>query len=197
MNEEIINNALNGDVDAKNKLYLEYKYIVDIMVRKYNSVALSLGIDSKDLEQEAYYAFSDALNSYRLDKNAKLETFISLCINRRLQKVIKKNTSEKARLLNNMYSLDYDYNEEGTTLKDIISDDSKNDPLVNLANEEEYSELMDKIRKSLSDSEYEVFNYYINNFDYITIAELIGKSHKQVDNTIQRVKHKIRDIIKD
>lgn len=182
--------------EAKDIIYEQYKYIVDIMMRKYYNVALSLGIDLKDLEQEAYFAFSDAINSYRDDRNAKLHTFITLCIDRRIQKILKKNTSEKARLLNNTYSLDYDYNEEGMTLKDLISDDYKNDPLINLANQEEYKELLNKIRDSLSEFEYEVFSYYINKFDYSTIAELTNKNIKQIDNTIQRLKHKIRDIIK-
>ena len=55
--------------------------------------------------------------------------------------------------------------------------------------------MLKKIKEQLSDSEYEVFNYVINDFDYQTIALIINKSPKQIDNTIQRIKHKIRDII--
>ena len=79
--------------EAKDIIYEQYKYIVDIMMRKYYNVALNLGIDLKDLEQEAYFAFSDAINSYRDDRNAKLQTFITLCIDRRIQKILKKNLS--------------------------------------------------------------------------------------------------------
>lgn len=196
MEEELINKAISGVEEAKNILYDKYKYIVDIIMHKYYSVAISLGIEIPELEQEAYYAFSDAINSYRNDKNAKLATFISLCIDRRIKKIIKKYTSEKAKVLNNTYSLDYDYNEEGVTLKDIISDNRESDPLNNLTNEENYTELLDKIKDSLSDSEYEVFKLYINNFDYLTIAAITNKNPKQIDNTIQRLKHKIRDIVK-
>ena len=164
-------------------------------MRKYHNLAIKFGVDISEFEQEAYYAFSDALNSYRFDKNAKLQTFISLCIDRRLRKIIKRYSGEKAKLLNNTFSLDYDYNEDGTTLKDLISDNEQNDPLNNLTNEENYNELLKKIKEQLSDSEYEVFNYVINDFDYQTIALIINKSPKQIDNTIQRIKHKIRDII--
>lgn len=193
--EEIIALALQNKEEAKNILYERYKYIVDILVRKYHGIALSLNIDVHELEQEAYLSFSDALNSYQSDKNAKLSTFISLCIDRRIKKILKKYSTDKAKLLNNTYSLDYDYNEEGITLKDLISDDSQFDPLNNLTNKENYEELLDRIKESLSDSEYEVFRLYINGFDYLTIAKLIDKNAKQIDNTIQRLKHKIRDIL--
>ena len=187
--EEIISLALENNEDARNIIYDKYKYIVEIMLRKYNKASFSLGIDLSELEQEAFYAFSDALNSYRDDKNAKLSTFITLCIDRRLKKIIRKYSGEKAKLLNNTFSLDYDYDEEGSTLKDYISDEQKNDPLLNLTNEENYEELISKIKKSLSDSEYEIFKFIINEFDYITIAELTNRNPNQVDNTIHRIKH--------
>lgn len=193
--DELIVAALNNDEEAKNKLYEKYKYIVDILLKKYYTIASNLNIDMKELEGEAYYAFSDAINSYKSDKNAKLATFLSLCIDRKIRKIIKKYSSDKAKILNNAYSLDYDYNEEGTTLKDLISDENQFDPLYNLTNKENYEELLSKIKESLSESEYEVFIYMKNGFDYITIAELLNKNPKQIDNTIQRLKHKIREII--
>lgn len=183
--------------EAKNELYKKYKYIEDILIRKYTSMAGYLNIDMNELISEAAYAFSDAINSYQNDKNAKLSTFISLCIDRRLQKLIKKYSSEKAKILNNTYSLDYDYNEDGVTLKDLISDSSNNDPLKKLAEEQEYDELLNKIKNALSESEYEVFKLYSGGFDYQTIALIINKNPKQIDNTIQRLKHKIRDILGD
>lgn len=194
--ERLIELALQNNEDAKNELYLKYKYIVDIFMHKYHNIATSLNIDLNELEGEAYLSFSDALNSYQKDKNVKLSTFISLCVDRRMKKVLKKYSTEKARMLNNTYSLDYDYNEEGTTLKDLIQDESISDPLNTIENNENYEELIKKISDSLSDFEYEVFEYYISGFDYQTIATLTEKEPKQIDNTIQRLKHKIRDILK-
>ena len=192
--ERLVNIASD---EAKNELYKKYKYIEDILIRKYASMAGYLNIDMNELISEAAYAFSDAINSYQNDRNAKLSTFISLCIDRRLQKLIKKYSSEKAKILNNTYSLDYDYNEDGVTLKDLISDSSNNDPLKKLAEEQEYDELLNKIKNALSESEYEVFKLYSGGFDYQTIALITNKNSKQIDNTIQRLKHKIRDILGD
>ncbi len=184
----------NEQIDT---LYEKYKYIVDILMHKYHKAALKYNIDLKELEQEAYYAFTDALKTFDESKNALLSTFISLCVARRLQKIIRKYSGKKAQTLNNAYSLDYDYNEDGTTLKDVISDDYEFEPLNNLTLKENYLELINKIKESLSVSEYEVFCYIINGFDYQTIALLTNHNTKQIDNTIQRIKHKIRDIIKE
>ncbi len=193
--EELIKDAKNNQEDALNILYDKYKYIVDILIHKYYSIIVSLNIDIAEIEQESFIAFSDAIKAYKEDKNTKLSTFLSLCIDRRIKKIIKKYNSENAKLFNNAYSLDYDYNNEGVTLKDIISDDSQTDPLYNLTLKENYLELLEKIKEALSESEYEVFVYLLSGFDYLTIALLLNKNSKQIDNTIQRLKHKIREII--
>lgn len=128
-------------------------------------------------------------------KKVKLSTFITLCVDRRIKKVIKKYSGEKAKLLNSFYSLDYDY-EEGLTLKDMISDE-KTDPLYSLTLKEDYEELIKKIEQNLSVAELEIFNLLKNDIDRSTIMLLTGKNEKQIDNTIQRLKNKIRDIIKE
>ena len=193
--EELIKLALENNEEAKNEIFEKYKYIIDILMKKYRNVINHLGIDKHELEQEALYAFSDALHSFREEKKVKLSTFITVCVDRRIRKVLKKYSGEKAKLLNSFYSLDYDY-EEGTTLKDLISDE-KTDPLYNLTLQEDYNELLEKIENSLSSSELEIFKLLENGMDRSTIALITNKNDKQVDNAIQRLKNKIRDIIKE
>ncbi len=193
--EELLKLALENNEEAKNEIYEKYKYIIDILMKKYRNIISQLGIDKNEVEQEALYAFSDALHSFKEEKNVKLSTFISVCVDRRIKKVIKKYSGEKAKLLNSFYSLDYDY-EEGMTLKDMISDE-KTDPLYNLTLKEDYEELITKIEKSLSSNELEIFKLIKNGFDRSTISLITGKNDKQVDNARERLKNKIRDIIKD
>ena len=195
MEEELIKLALENNVEAKNVIYEKYKYIVDILMKKYTKAIHTLGIDKNELEQEALYAFSDAINSFNNTRKVKLSTFISLCVDRRIKKVLKKYSGEKAKLLNSFYSLDYDY-DEGTSLKDLISDE-KTDPLYRLTLKEDYNELIEKIESSLSSTELEIFKLLKNGFDRSTIALLTKKSDKQVDNARERLKNKIRDIIKE
>ena len=57
--------------------------------------------------------------------------------------------------------------------------------------------LIKKIEESLSSTELETFRLLKNGLDRTTIMELTGKNEKQVDNAIQRLKNKIRDMIKE
>ena len=72
---------------------------------------------------------------------------------------------------------------------------SENDPLENILKEEKLQELVNSIKDCLSDAEYEVYSLMINGLKYDEIATLLNKNLKQVDNTIQRVRNKIKKIL--
>ena len=182
--------------DAKDILFEKYKYIIDIILKKYSYVASRMGVEYKELYSEALVGFSDALVNFQDDKDASLGTFISLCVNRRVQKAIAKAGTIKNKVIQEAYSLDHVYEKFGLPLVEMISDNNENDPLNNMAKEEEYKELLKSIKKELSDSEYEVFVLMLNNMDYNTIAEILNKTPKQIDNTMQRIKHKVKEILK-
>jgi len=182
--------------DAKDILFEKYKYIIEIILKKYSYLASRIGIEYKELYSEALVGFSDALVSFQDDKDASLSTFISLCVNRRIQKAIAKATTIKNKMIQETYSLDHVYEQFGIPLGEMISDNNENDPLNNMTKEESYNELITSIKKELSSFEYEVFTLMINNIDYNTIALLMNKTPKQIDNTMQRIKHKIKEILK-
>ena len=62
--------------------------------------------------------------------------------------------------------------------------------------QEDYDELMMDIKNDLSEMEYTVFTFMVNGFDYIEIAQILEKSPKQIDNTINRIKNKLKLILK-
>ena len=182
--------------EAKDILFEKYKYIIDIIVKKYYYTSSRMGVEYKELYSEALVGFSDALVNFQDDKDASLATFISLCINRRVQKILAKASTIKNKIMQESYSLDHVYDQFGIPLGDMISDNNENDPLNNMAKEEAYEELLVKIKGTLSDAEYEVFMLMINNMDYNTIALILNKTPKQIDNTMQRIKNKVKEIIK-
>ncbi len=194
---ELFSMVCEANEEAKDVLFLKYKYIIDIVIKKYSFVAMRLGFEYKDLYQEALVGFSDAINSFKDDKNTTLATFISLCVDRRLQNSIKKAGSIKNKMLLDSLSLEHVYEQYQVPLKDIISDDSNNDPLINIAKDEEIEELVKIIRESLSEQELEVYNLLITGMNYQEIAKFLGKNSKQVDNAIQRIKNKVKLIIKN
>lgn len=183
--------------EAKDILFEKYKYIIDIEMKKYSRMARTLGYDVNDLYQDALVGFSDALVSYRDDKDTALPSFITLCVGRRLQVSIKKAGRMKNKLLNESLSLEHVYESYASPLMDLLSDNSENDPLENILKEEKLQELIDSITSVLSDAEYEVYTLMINGLKYDEIAILLDKNLKQVDNTIQRVKNKIKVILKN
>lgn len=192
---QLISMVRESSEDAKDILYKKYLYIIDIEIKKYSRMAKLLGYDINDLYQDALLGFSDALNSYRDDKDASLASFISLCVDRKLQVSIKKAGRLKNKMLNDSLSLEYTYESFTSPLMDILSDNMKNDPLENIVKEENKEELVKKIKLSLSDQEYEVYLLMINGLKYDEIATLLDKDLKQVDNAIQRIKAKIRKIL--
>jgi RNA polymerase sporulation-specific sigma factor len=181
--------------DAKNILYMKYKFIIDILIKKYSKYISDLNIDYQEVYSECYVGFSDSLRSYKEDKNASLPTFITLCVERKLSAIIRKYNREKYKILQDSYSLDFMYNDD-LRLMDIISDDSA-EPLKNITEKERYDELLNNIKARLTKKEYEVFTLMIRGLNYNEIAKILGVSSKQVDNAMQRIKNKVKQIISD
>lgn len=184
-----------ASLDAKDALFLKYRYIIEIEVKKYLSMAHLLGYDYNDLYQDALVGFSLALNSYKEEGNASLPSFISLCVDRRLQVAIRKAGRIKNKILNESLSLEHPYNQYAVPLMDLLSDNSKNDPLQNILKEENLKELMKMIEDVLSENEKEVYSLMLSGLKYNDIAVILDKNTKQIDNTMQRIKGKIRKIL--
>ncbi len=193
--QETIMLVRENNVAAKDLLFEKYKYIIDILINKYKRIAYVLKIDLNDLYQEGMLGFADAINTYKDDKEAKLATFITLCVERKMQNAIKKANTQKNKMFVESISLEQQFYETSNPLIDLISDGEDSDPLIKLTNKEDYQELVNKIKDILSESEYEVYSLMINGINYIDIANLLGKNPKQIDNAIQRIRLKIRKII--
>lgn len=192
---ELIYLINESNEEAKNIIYEKYKYIIDIIIKKYIKAARTLGIDYNDLYQEALIGFIDAINSYKDDKEASLARFITVCVERRLQVSVIKAGRLKNKYLNESLSLEHTYDNIKVPLMYIIGDNNENDPLESITKEEGLKELIAKINEALSSFENEVFSLMINGLNYNEIALLLDKSSKQVDNTMQRIKAKVRKVL--
>lgn len=193
--EEIYNLLSENDERAKDLIFNKYNYIIGLLLKKYNPIIKKLQIDHKEIYSEALYGFSDAINSFNPTKDASLATFITICVERRVKKFLRYNNTEKNKTMNNAYSLDYKYNDSDLTLSEVLSDNNVNDPLNKLTTFETYNELNNKIEKELSSFEYQVFLYMSIDLNYLDIASILNKDPKQIDNTMQRIKNKIKIIL--
>ena len=190
--EELYNMVCESNEEVQNKLYDYCEPQIRYMINKYKNIAIKCGIDQNDFEQEALLAFSNAIKDYNENKDASLKTFVSLCVERRLIKIIR---DAKKRNIKGDLSLDYEYN-TGLILKDVLID-NESDPLIKFSEEDYLKHITDKIKIILSDFEYQVYNYFIKGLNYVEISKILDKSPKQIDNTIQRIKKKIKVIVKE
>ena len=98
---------------------------------------------------------------------------------------------EKANL-----SLDYDYDKQGLPLIDVLGDENA-DPLIKFSEIEQEENLRKSIQEQLSENEKQVFNLLLKGLNYKEIATLLDKNEKQIDNTIQRIRGKVRQLLKE
>lgn len=185
---------LNDSEEASDILYEKYKYIVDIIVKKYKKAAYLFNVDLVELKQEASFAFSEALFRYKDNRDASLATFITLVVERRVRRVIDSANTLKNRINANALSLEYEYSDYENPLMYILGDES-HEPLRNIEDKETTLELLDKLKESLSGTELEVCELLVNQYDYKEIAEILDKNPKQIDNCIQRIRNKLKKII--
>lgn len=187
----LINMVCETNDDVRNALYEIYEPMINYLVSKYIKAARNLGLEQNDLQQEALVAFTDAINNYDEKKDTLLKTFISLCIERRLKKVIEKASNSKSKFEKEILSLDYEYQEHNGALMDVLGSEEF-DPLVKFSLEEEIKLLEESIEKRLSKKEYEVYKLLKIGMNYQEIASKLNKTPKQIDNTIQRLKSKVK-----
>lgn len=193
---EVVNMVCDNE-EATDLLYEKYKYIIDILLSKYRAVLKYHNLDVLEVRQDAIIAFMDAINNYNQEKNASLPTFITICVNRKIQNVIRKSSTIKETVLRESFSLDYTYgDDEDTTLADIIIEENSN-PELKVINKENYNILVSKIDDSLSPFEKEVFDLMINNFQTEEISELLNEPIKKIYNTTHRIRDKIKKLLEN
>ncbi len=193
--DEILMLINEGTEEANELIFNKHKKIIDILQIKFNSIFYKLGVEKEEAYSESLYGFSDAINSYSNDKNASFPTFLTLCIKRRLIKLVRKYSTEKSKFNNAAFSLDYIYDGIGIPLVEIIKDEVNVDPLHELTEKESSEEINYLIKEKLSELEHEVYLYMLESFNYNEIATILDKSPKQIDNAMQRIKLKIKEIL--
>jgi len=195
--QELYSLICESSEEAKEILFEKYKYLIDTIIKKYIYKATKLGCEYSDLYQEAMIAFNDAVDKFDEERNVKFKTFASLCIERSLQNVIMKAGRNKNKILLESLSLDYTYHDNQLPLKELISDSVSKDPLEDIERKEELNDLIESANQILSNKEKEVFSFMLKGYDYQKIAILLNKDAKQIDNAIQRIKQKIKKMMKE
>jgi len=183
-----------NDDDAKDVLYDKYNYIIDIVMAKYKKTFYTLDMDQREVRQDALVAFTKAIIKFNPERDASLPTFISVVVDRKIKNAIRNAESAKNKKNKENYSLDHEYSVWSKPLKEVIGD-LEYDPLTQMESSEGLEELEKNIKKKLSKSEYEVYELLISEMHYTDIAKKLKRAPKQIDNTIQRIRSKIKDLL--
>lgn len=183
---ELISLAREGNEEAVNIIYQKYKPII---VRKSQDAIIRAnhhGIEISDIMQEGYIGLEEAINGFSEKDNTSFYTFAVLCINRQIINYLRKITGGKDRILNEAVAID-DYVEK--SMKDDF------DTEFSFMYKEMEKTIIEKVNKSLTDFENEVFNLKIIGYNFEEIANTLNKDIKSIYNTFHRIKLKIRKII--
>lgn len=185
--EQLVALSQNGDHQATNELLERYKPMVR---RKANTLFL-MGADAEDLIQEGMIGLFLALREYNPDREASFRTYANICIAGQMNHAIAAASRDKHKPLNGAVSLDVEQNDgEGNTLENLLINMDERDPENLYIDQENVTDLMGKIKNSLSELEWQVFCMYVNGDNYKNIAAKLGKSDKSIDNALNRIKNK-------
>ena len=132
MEEELVIKSNNGDMHARNKLIEHNLRLVVFLAKKYDNTMYDL----EDLVSIGTIGLIKGVKTYKLDKNIKLATYASRCIDNEILMFLRKNKRRKVEIsFEDSINLDQDGNE--LHLEDVLGTP---DDIV----EKEYESIVDK-----------------------------------------------------
>lgn len=92
--EALVKLSNEGDIEAKNKLIEHNLRLVVFLAKKYDTTSYDL----EDLVSIGTIGLIKGVNTYKLDKNIKLATYASRCIDNEILMFLRKNKRKKAEV---------------------------------------------------------------------------------------------------
>ena len=188
--EQLIRELRGGDTAIIDYIMEKYKNLV----RKEANAMYLIGGENDDLIQEGMIGLFKAVQDYDLKQDASFYSFAKLCIGRQMYSAIEASKRKKHSPLNTYVSL-YEETEGKDALIDTMEAAKETNP-EELLISQEYTRLLEsKLEEQLSDLENRFLYLHLLGTDYRTIAKLLDKSPKTVDNALQRIKNKTQKIL--
>ena len=185
---ELINKEKNNDA-----METLIKRFGPLVTRQSRSLYI-IGADEEDLIQEGMIGLVKAVNDYKADKGASFKTFAFMCVRRQMLTAINNSNNRKNIPLNHYISIYGDGNGDYVSpLDEMDSGVITNPEDIMLARLQE-SDLIKVIESKLSKFEHQVLDEYLTGTSYEEIGERLGKTAKSIDNAVQRIRAKLRDV---
>lgn len=136
-----------------------------------------------DAVQECMIVLYSAIYSYNSNK-ASFATYISVCINRALISYCRNNKKITAIPIDKI-------NEDSSP---FFGTSISNNPQNILESNFNYSELVNKVKSTLSKREFSVLQLMFLGLKYSEIANKLSINEKAVDNAVQRIRNKFTNM---
>lgn len=175
----------NGDEEAKALLIERNLRLVVFIARRFENT----GINLEDLISIGTIGLIKAISTYRRDKNIKLATYASRCIENEILMYIRKIANQKAEVsLDEPINMDYDGNE--LLLSDILGTDE--DMIFRPLEEDVDLRLLRQAVDDLPPREKEIvlMRYGLQGYQELTqkeVAEKLGISQSYISRLEKRI----------
>ena len=186
--------AQEGDLTARNKLIEHNLRLVVFLAKKYENT----GVDLEDLVSIGTIGLMKGIKTFSMDKNIKLATYASRCIDNEILMFLRKNKKIKTEIsFDESLSFDADGNE--LHLEDVLGTEPD---LVTKPLEDELNRnlMLEEINKlSSRDREIIIMRYGLYGHIEKTqkeVAELLGISQSYISRIEKKVIKRLKNIVK-
>ena len=192
--EYYVNMSMDGDLFARDKLIEHNLRLVVFLAKKYENT----GIDLEDLVSIGTIGLMKGVKTFSNDKNIKLATYASRCIDNEILMFLRKNKKVKGEVsFEESLSFDADGNE--LHLEDVLGTDADivTRPLEDDLNKRLMMEEIDKLSKR--DREIIIMRYGLFNQPEKTqkeVADLLGISQSYISRIEKKVIKRLKNIVK-
>ncbi len=183
--QKLLERLMQKDTQAKNILIERNLRLVVYIAKKFENS----GVNLEDLISIGTIGLMKAINSYKLDKNIKLATYASRCIENEILMYLRKNNKIKTEI-----SIDEPINtdSEGNdlSLADILGTD--NDSIFKSVEDSDNKKVLMEAIKKLNDREKTIMQlrYGFNGMDELTqkeVADKLGISQSYISRIEKKV----------
>lgn len=188
---KMIERACLGDQKAKDKLIEHNLRLVVYVAKRYDNTTNG---NLEDLISIGTIGLVKAINTFKSDKNIKLATYASRCIENEILMFLRKNNKIRYEIsLDEPLNIDYDGNE--LLLGDIVGTDD--DLIEQEIMQSDQKKLFYNALQGLNDREKEILilRYGLQNNDELTqkdVAKLLGISQSYISRLEKKIIKKLR-----
>lgn len=189
-----VEKSMEGDEAAKAKLIEHNLRLVVFLAKKYENT----GVDLEDLVSIGTIGLIKGVSTYKLDKNIKLATYASRCIDNEILMFLRKNKKRRGEV-SFEDSLSYDAEGNELHLEDILG--TEHDIVTKGIEKETEKQLLYQEIEKLNgrDKQIMILRYGLYNGPEMTqkdVAELLHISQSYISRIEKKVIRRLKNIVK-